>query len=116
MFTKKDVNEVRFVIYSSKYQNENKILHISTIPRFQSELLYHNIAKGKIRLLVSGKVDWKQILKFKEYQITGWTKTQTYAGVKKPFQRYRKILISDECNENESKDEDGERNSEIDTS
>ena len=28
---KKDVNEGRFVKYPSKYQNENKIIHILTI-------------------------------------------------------------------------------------
>ena len=30
-YVKKDVNEVRFVKYPSKYQNENKVIDVSTI-------------------------------------------------------------------------------------
>ena len=54
-YAKKDMNEVRFVKYPTKYQNENKIIHILTIPRCRSELLHHNIGRGRIMLFVSGK-------------------------------------------------------------
>ena len=50
---KKDVYEVRVVKYPSKYQNENKIIDISTIPRCRSGFLYHNIARGQIMLFMS---------------------------------------------------------------
>ena len=89
---KKDVNEGRFVKYPSKYQNENKIIHILTISSCRSELLYHNTGRGRIMLFVSGKEAWKQILNFQVYQITDGTKTKTYAGLKNPFQRYRRNL------------------------
>ena len=36
---KKDVNEVRFVKYYSKYHNENKIVDISTHPPCRAVLL-----------------------------------------------------------------------------
>ena len=91
-YAKKDVNKVRFAKYSSKYQNENKINDISTIPRCRSVLLYHNIARGRIMFFVSGKEVWKQILNFQVYQMTDGTKTRTYAGFKNLFQRCRRNL------------------------
>ena len=91
-YAKKDVHEVRFIKYPSKYQNENKIIYILTIPRCGPELLYHNTGRGQIMLFVSGKEGWKQILNFQVYQITDGTKTQTYAGLKNSFQRYRRYL------------------------
>ena len=89
-YAKKDMNEVRFVKYPTKYQNENKIIHILTIPRCRSELQYHDTGRGGIMFLVSGKNARKQILNFQVYQITDGTKTQTCAGLKNPFQRYRR--------------------------
>ena len=74
-YVKKDMHEVRFVKYPTKYQNENKIIHIG---------------RGQIILFVSGKKAWKQILNFQLYQITDGMKTQTYARLKNPFQRYRR--------------------------
>ena len=91
-YAKKDVNKVRFVKYPSKYQNENKIIDISTIPRYRSVILYYNIAKGQIMLFVSGKEAWKQIFNFQVYQIKDGMKMRTYAGLKNPFQRYRRNL------------------------
>ena len=82
---KKDMNEVRFIKYPTKYQNANKIIQILTIPCCRSELLNHNIGRGRIMLFVSGKNAWKQILNFQVYQVTDGTKTQTYAGLKNPF-------------------------------
>ena len=74
---KKDVNKVRFVKYSSKYQNENKIT---------------DIARERIMFFASGKEAWKQILNFQVYQMTDGTKTRTYAGLKNLFRRYRRNL------------------------
>ena len=87
-YAKKDVNEVRFVKYTSKYQNGNKIIDISTILRCRSVLLYHNIARGEVMLFVSGKEAWKQILNFQINQIMDGMKTRTYARLKNPCQRY----------------------------
>ena len=43
-------------------------------------------------LLVSGKRAWKQILNFQVRQITDRPKMQTCAGLKNPFERYRRNL------------------------
>ena len=48
------------------------------------------LARGRIMLLVFGKVTWKQILNFEVYQTTDGAKTQTYTGMKKPSERYRR--------------------------
>ena len=49
-----------------------------------------DLARGRIMLLVFGKVTWKQILNFEVYQTTDGAKVQTYAGMKNPSERYRR--------------------------
>ena len=59
-YEKKDVNVVRFVECYSKYQNESKIVDISTHP------LCFTKQEGEFMLHVSGKYARKQILNFQE--------------------------------------------------
>ena len=81
-YVKKDVNQVLFVKYHSKYQNENK-LFIFQLSHVADQNYCIITEQHRIMLFASGKEAWKQILNFQVYQITDGSKTQTYAGLKK---------------------------------
>ena len=102
------MNEVRFVKYRSKYQNENKIVDISTLPPCRSVLLLHSKRANYITCV--GKEALKQMLNFQVHQITD--ESVNICWIEEPFPKdIEEILIS----ENEVNDEEGKSDNKGDT-
>ena len=109
---KKDVNEVRFVKYYSKYQNGNKVVHVSTLSPCWS--VVHSKRKNSFAGI------WKRCLEasFEIPSIAdhGWNQNANIWWIKEAFPKdIEEILISVKYNENEVNDEEDESDSEGDT-
>ena len=79
------MNEVRFIKYPTKYQNASKIIQILTIPCCRSELLYHNIGKGRIMMFVSEKKRLEANFELPSISGHGWDENANICWFEEPF-------------------------------
>lgn len=98
------MNKICFVKYYSKYQNENKIGNISTLPLFRSLILLHSIMTNYVLCI------WKrcsesnfELPSIEDYR---WNQNANIYCIEEPFTKYiKEILISNKYNENEVNEE-----------
>lgn len=109
------MNEICFMKYYSKYQNENKIGNISTLPLFRSLKLLHSMMTNYVLCI------WKRCLELnfelpsiEDYR---WNQNANIYCIEEPFTKYiKEISISNKYNENEVNEEQGESDNKDDKS
>ena len=108
---KKDANEVWFLKYYSKYQNENKIVDILSLLPCRSVLLLHSKRENYVWCL------WKRCSKA-TFELPSkadhwWDQKANICWIKEPFPKeIEEILIWDEYNQSELNHKEGKSHNE----